>query len=219
MHQNVDPPMHEDSMKVDEDAHAFYRLLEDVEQVLYPKCINFTWFSFLVQLLHIKCLSAWSNKSCNVLLYLFCNAFLEGVQLLKNICETKKVITKIELSYAIIDACPNDCMLYWKDTSDRELCLKCGMLRWKTIEGNSNNKDTRSCNCKKFVAVVLHYFPLKQRMQMLFMFFKTAFLMRRHYNIDLMTIYYATQLIPQLDNILMNIIGLLVQNLEMFYLD
>lgn len=31
-----------------------------------------------------------------------------------NIDETKKVISKLRLSYDRIDACSNDCMLYWK---------------------------------------------------------------------------------------------------------
>lgn len=90
----------------------FTNFYEDAEQELYPGCRNFSSLSFLVRLFHIKRLSGWSNKSFNMLLDLLIDAFPEGVQLPKNIYETKKVILQLELSYDRIDACPNDCMLY-----------------------------------------------------------------------------------------------------------
>lgn len=46
-----------------------------------------------------------------------------------NIDETKKVISKLRLSYDRTDVCSNDCMLYWKDTMGRDSCLKCGTPR------------------------------------------------------------------------------------------
>lgn len=74
-----------------------------------------------------------------MLFNLLIDAFPEGVQLPKNIYETKKVILQLELSYDRIDACPNDCMLYQKNTAGRDSCLKCGAPRWKTVEGDFND--------------------------------------------------------------------------------
>ena len=36
--------------------------------------------------------------------------------------EAKKIINRLGLNYEKIDACPNDCMLYWGDDAHRETC-------------------------------------------------------------------------------------------------
>lgn len=49
-YQNLDEPLHEDSSNIDADAQAFYKLLKDAKQELYPRCRNFSRLSFLVRL-------------------------------------------------------------------------------------------------------------------------------------------------------------------------
>ncbi|XP_077249195.1 uncharacterized protein LOC143888642 [Tasmannia lanceolata] len=155
---------------VDEAGLSFYNLLRDAEQELYPGSKMFTKLSFIVELFHIKCLCGWSNKSFNMLLDLSKRAFPEGVLLPKNMYETKKIIRELGLHYDMIDACPNDCMLYWRETANLTSCYKCGMSRWKTVENNSDNDGIDSCKKgKKIPAKVLRHFPLKQRLQMIFM--------------------------------------------------
>ena len=57
------------------DAKKFYRLLEEVKQPLYPNCEKYSSLSFIVKLLHIKCVSSWSNKSFSMLMELLKDAF------------------------------------------------------------------------------------------------------------------------------------------------
>ena len=45
-----------------DDATKFFRLLGDNEQKIYPNC-KYTKLSFIVKLLHIKCLGGWTNNS------------------------------------------------------------------------------------------------------------------------------------------------------------
>ncbi|XP_050876050.1 uncharacterized protein LOC127079715 [Lathyrus oleraceus] len=82
--------------------------------------------------------------------------------------EAKKIINKLRLDYTKIDACPNDCMLYWgEENKDLEECKRCKTSRWKDDK-------------KKQSAKILRYFPLKPILQRLFMCSKTAESMKWH---------------------------------------
>ncbi|XP_019258754.1 PREDICTED: uncharacterized protein LOC109236969 [Nicotiana attenuata] len=92
----------------------------------------------------------------------------EDAKLPPSFYEAKKTISKLGLDYTKIPACPNNCMLYWEGDSELEACKHCGTSKW-----NPNKK-------KKQAAKVLRYFPLKARLQQLFMCCKTAEHMRWH---------------------------------------
>ncbi|KAJ8648571.1 hypothetical protein MRB53_001594 [Persea americana] len=115
------------------EAEKFYKLV-DANQELYPGCKNFTKLAFVVRLYHIKCLNGWSDKSFTMLLDLLKEAFPEGETLPKSFYETKKIIGELGLGYNKIDACLNDCMLYWKQTANESVCFVCGTSRWKTYD-------------------------------------------------------------------------------------
>ncbi|XP_042980213.1 uncharacterized protein LOC122310386 [Carya illinoinensis] len=72
-------------------------------------------------------------------------------------------------SYTKIHACPNDCMLFWKDDEDKDECPKCNASRW--ISMTSKHRVPQK---------VMHYFPLKPRLQRLYLSKKRAEAMRWH---------------------------------------
>ena len=74
----------------------------------------------------------------------------------KTFYEVKKIIATLGLDYKKIDACPNDCILYYKDNEHLEECPKCGLSRW--IQHTQNTLKTM--HDKKIPAKVLHHFPL-----------------------------------------------------------
>jgi hypothetical protein len=45
--------------------------------------------------------------------------------------EAKKIIKDLGIGYEKIHACPNDCMLFWKENALDEACSVCGASRWK----------------------------------------------------------------------------------------
>lgn len=73
-----------------EEAEKFYRLLKDAEQEFYAGCNKFLRLSFIVKLLHIKCLSGWSNKSFTMLLDVLKDALPEGETLPNSYYKAKK---------------------------------------------------------------------------------------------------------------------------------
>ncbi|RVW34898.1 hypothetical protein CK203_113022 [Vitis vinifera] len=96
------------------------------------------------------CLNGWSNKSFTMLL-----------ELLK-------------------EALPEDCMLYSKEHANANECVVCGVSRWKSSDDHSTDEFTKSVKKKKIYVKVLRYFPLKPRLQRLYMSSKTAFHMKWH---------------------------------------
>ena len=94
--------------------------------------------------------------------------------------DAKKIIKDLGLSYEKIHACPNDCMLFWKEHANDEVC-HCGASRWATNENDfQQNMSTSSKKRKKKAAKVLRLFPLKPRLQRLLMSSKTVASMKWH---------------------------------------
>ncbi|KAJ9561926.1 hypothetical protein OSB04_007086 [Centaurea solstitialis] len=137
------------SSEPNEEAKKFYKLLEDAEKELYPGCKKFSVLSFIVRLLHSKCVGKCNDKGFTMLLDTLIEAFPDA-SIPKSLYEMKKIIKNLGLSYEKIDACPND---YQATTSD---------------------------NQNKIGAKVLRYFPLKPRLQRLFMSSKTVAFKRWH---------------------------------------
>ena len=144
--------------ELNEEARKFYKLIEDGQQELYSGCANFSKLSFIIRLYLFKCLNGLSNVAFNDLLDLLKEAF-PFAKLPKNFQEAKNIIRDLGLDFKKIHACRNDCMLYWKEHEKDDCCSKCKVSRWK-----SDNVPAK----------VLRHFPLKPRLQRLFMCAKTA---------------------------------------------
>ncbi|KAI3941909.1 hypothetical protein MKW98_009119 [Papaver atlanticum] len=65
-----------------------------------------------------------SDKSFKEILQLMRESFPEGCTLPENFTQCKKILSELGLSYNKIDACPNDCMLSYKETADLEACTQ-----------------------------------------------------------------------------------------------
>ncbi|XP_049381430.1 uncharacterized protein LOC125846002 [Solanum stenotomum] len=86
------------------EAKFFFSLLKDFEQPLYQNS-KASKLSTLIKLLHIKK-----------------ELLPDGANLPSSYYEAKKIIKELGLSYDKIDACTNDCMLYWKEDSLLDSC-------------------------------------------------------------------------------------------------
>ncbi|XP_024190647.1 uncharacterized protein LOC112194661 [Rosa chinensis] len=140
------------------DAQRFYQHLEKADAELYPGAGK-KMFDFLIKLYQIKALNSWSDVSFTQLLELLKAYLPPGESLPASFYLTKKFIKSLGLTYQKIDACPNDCMLYWKEYASNTVCHVCGTSRYK-----ENTSPT-----KKVPAKVLRYFPLGPRLQRLYM--------------------------------------------------
>ncbi|CAN1132472.1 hypothetical protein LINPERHAP2_LOCUS16281 [Linum perenne] len=161
------------------EAEKFYRLLKESEEPLYDGCKS-SKLATIVKLLHIKTQYKWSNKSFNMLLEMLKGDLLpRGSSLPDSYYEAKKIIRDLGLSYTKIDACENSCMLYRKEDAKLDTCNVCGLSRWKVDE--HTKEVIHKASGKRIANKILRYFPLKPRLQRLFMSTKTASLMRWHH--------------------------------------
>ncbi|XP_004488370.1 uncharacterized protein [Cicer arietinum] len=160
----------------------FYEFVKENEQMLYPNCMKYIKLSFMVHLYHLKCLHGWSDKSFSMLLDLLRYALPEENVLPKSYYETKKIVSGLCFGYEKIHACPNDCILYWDKYAKYEGCPKCSTSRWKItnedVQGNGMETSERR---KKIPAKILRWFPLKPRLQRLYMSSKVAESRRWHH--------------------------------------
>ena len=122
--------------------------------------------SFIVKLLHIKVYCRMSNKAINMILGLLREAFPTST-IPSSYYEATRTLRDLGLNYVPIHVCKYDCALFWGEFKDRNNCPTCGTSRWKVVE-------------KKIPWKVLRYFPLKRRLQRLFMSKKIAEDMRWH---------------------------------------
>ncbi|XP_021737551.1 uncharacterized protein LOC110704076 [Chenopodium quinoa] len=160
-----------------EDAKKFLKLVEEGQQELYTGCKKFTRLAFTIRLFVYKCDFKLTNVAFSALLELFKDALPDDAKL-PSFNEAKKSLKVLGLDYTKIDACPNDCMLYWEENENATSCHVCGTPRWK-----SNDMENVEGKTHKIPAKILRYFPIKKkRLQRLFMCQETAKYMTWHVN-------------------------------------
>ncbi|XP_012846411.1 PREDICTED: uncharacterized protein LOC105966400 [Erythranthe guttata] len=159
------------NIELDKETKAFFKLLQNAKQKLYHGC-EFTLLSFILRLLRVKSTYRWSNKSFSVLLEILKVALPHTVAFPGSYREAWKIIKGFGLDYKKIHVCPNDCMLYWKETENETRCSKCQMPRYKVCDGEDESL--------KIPSKVVRYFPLIPRLQRLYMCTETSPLMRWH---------------------------------------
>ncbi|KAL3839108.1 hypothetical protein ACJIZ3_023699 [Penstemon smallii] len=106
----------------------------------------------------------------NMILSLLKDVLPEGNILPPSLYRARKLLSGIGLGYTKIDACKYDCALFWKENENEKFCPICKEPRWKIDDGKG----------KRIPHKVLWYFPLKPRLQRLYMSSKTASYMRWH---------------------------------------
>ncbi|XP_027912664.1 uncharacterized protein LOC114172283 [Vigna unguiculata] len=168
----------ESSHNMNDDLGDFFQLMQEGQESLYEGCDKYSKLSFLIKLYHIKCMCRITNKGMSMILELLANAFGHA-KIPSSFYEAKKIINKLGLHYTKIDACPNDCMLYFGEDANMDFCKKCKTSRWKAKKKGTSDSGT-SNKRKKIPAKVLRYFPLKPRLQRMFMSSKIAEHMRWH---------------------------------------
>ncbi|KAL5756466.1 hypothetical protein ACOSQ2_021212 [Xanthoceras sorbifolium] len=105
-------------------------------------------------LMHIKCINGWSNKSFSMLLEFLKDAFPMCDKLPTSNSDAKKMVRDLGLHYVKIDACKNDCVIYYKEYAKVSECPICELPIWIQTKKVGNDK------AKNISWKVLRYFPI-----------------------------------------------------------
>ena len=140
---------------VDGQRSMFAEVLEEAKRAAVEGG-KFSRSTFTVKLLHIKSFYRFSNAAFNAILSLL-NLQFPGSSVPKDYEDALRVIRKLGLGYVSIHVCPNNCVLYQKQYGEYDNCPKCNVSRWKDADGK-----------KSIPQKVLRHFPLKKRLQRMF---------------------------------------------------
>jgi hypothetical protein len=131
--------------------------------------------AFMTCLTSIKSKFAFSDKCYKELLSLFSDVLPSNHKMLKDMYQSKKLLSALGMEYEKIDACEDNCMLFYKEHKGETKCLKCGKSRFVEVVNEDGEKVTTKVAHKQ-----LRYMPLMPQMKQLLISKKTARHMRWH---------------------------------------
>ena len=104
--------------------------MEDAVQPLYPSCpAAHTKLSVTVELLSMKQVHSWSDKSFTKLLELLKKILPDQNTLPDKTYTAKKLVKDLRMDNQVIHPCRNDCILYWRENEHLDNCPTCGECR------------------------------------------------------------------------------------------
>ncbi|KAF6142816.1 hypothetical protein GIB67_002680, partial [Kingdonia uniflora] len=98
-------------------AIKFNKVVQDAMTALYPGYKGFSVLTFVVILYKLKVKHNWSEISFTELLQVFQEVLPPDNKAPTDSYRASKIISQVGLDYEEIDACPNDCILYWKENA------------------------------------------------------------------------------------------------------
>ena len=122
-------------------------------------CTDYSILKFVIEMLNVKVITNLSNKGFDMMLELLKKVLPKVNLVSRSTYEPKKILLDLSMSYKHIDACKNDCALFWKENENLDKCSVCEAPRFK---------DTRAQG-KMISHKVLRYFPLTPRLRRLYM--------------------------------------------------
>ncbi|GAV80868.1 Transposase_21 domain-containing protein/Pkinase_Tyr domain-containing protein/Transpos_assoc domain-containing protein, partial [Cephalotus follicularis] len=149
-------------------AQKFYSLLREAEEPLLGGSEKTTKLSTMMRILNLKSRFMIPEAGTTEILRIVNSVLPEGTVLPKNYYHLKQHMKALGLGYEKIDACLNDCVLYYGEHRSLHECPTCNHPRYKSTRKNLVPYK------------VLRYFPLTPRLQRLFYSNKTAEYMRWH---------------------------------------
>ncbi|KAG8386586.1 hypothetical protein BUALT_Bualt03G0163700 [Buddleja alternifolia] len=112
-------------------AQKIFKMKDAADSPLWSGCEGYSELSALSELLNIKSESNLSERHYNRFLKAFGRMLPKGHKLPDSFYSSKKVVAPLGLGVEKIDACENDCMLYWKNEKELQQCKICHHPRFK----------------------------------------------------------------------------------------
>ncbi|GJU08980.1 retrotransposon protein, putative, ty3-gypsy subclass [Tanacetum coccineum] len=121
--------------------NKFEELYASANEELYPGCDYVTRLDFMAKFTYFKVKGKLTDSIFNEMLEFFQNVFptSKGFKLPPSYYPIKKTFKMTGLGHESINACVNDCFLFWGyDNKDVHFCPLCNMSRWK--DSNTSGK-------------------------------------------------------------------------------
>jgi hypothetical protein len=149
-------------------VQKFFNMLKASKESLHEHT-TVSVLAFVTRIMSIKSKFAFSNKCYKELLRLFSDVLPSNHKMLKDMYQSKKLLSALGMEYKKIDVCKDNCMIFYKEHKNEKKCLKCGKLRFVEVVNEDGETVTMKTAHKQ-----LRYMPLTPRMKWLFISKKTA---------------------------------------------
>jgi hypothetical protein len=128
------------------EVQQFYKLLEALDAKVHEGT-NVTILQVVTRLMVMKSKYNFSNNRYNDIVKLIIDLLPLNHKILENLYHSKKIVSSLGMNYEKIDACENNCMLFWRDHENDTHCMHCGKSRYEVVvneEGTGVTKKSRS---------------------------------------------------------------------------
>jgi hypothetical protein len=89
--------------------------------------------------------------------------------MLKDLYQSKKIVTGLGMNYEKIDVCERNFILFWKEHKDDTKCMHCGRSRYVKVVNEYGAYVTTKVAVKE-----LCYMPITSRLKWLYLFEETV---------------------------------------------
>ncbi|VVA32238.1 PREDICTED: transposase [Prunus dulcis] len=113
-------------------ANKYEKLMVEAERELFPGTNGLSVLTVMVRLMQAKVENHWTNKSFDILLEILNWACPKPHNLPTTYYATNKMLKNMGLGYENIDACVNDCALFYKEHVGKDKCPECDEPRYKS---------------------------------------------------------------------------------------
>lgn len=155
------------------DAKKFYDVMKAAKKPLYTGSER-NLLETVVEYLSIKATNNMSQSCYNQVVAAAKRGMPSDNCMVGSFYETTKLVKKLGLSYEKIDACKNQCMLFYKENESKTVCDFCKASRYKPDRRGSAKRK------KNIPWKQLRYMPLIPRLQRLYASKGNAEAMRWH---------------------------------------
>ena len=108
---------------------------------MYEGCSK-SCLSAVVDFLIIKSEAGIAEKYYDRLMSTIKGLLPDGDLLVENYYQTRKFVKKLGLSQVKIHACPTNCILYYDDHTNKDVCPTCGHPRFRKIHCKSTSRKS-----------------------------------------------------------------------------
>jgi hypothetical protein len=156
------------------EVQKFFDMLRASDEPLHDYT-TVSVLAFVTRIMSNKSKFTFSNKCYKEILRLFNNVLPNNHKMLKDMYQSKKLLSTLSMEYEKIDVCKDNCMIFYKEHKNEMKCLKYGKPMFVEVVNEDGEKVTTKTAHK-----LLRYMPLTHRMKQMFISKKTARHMRWH---------------------------------------
>jgi ABC-type bacteriocin/lantibiotic exporter with double-glycine peptidase domain len=126
--------------------------------------IDVTVLQAITCLMAMKSKYSFSNNCYNDIVKLIIDLIPSNHNMSKDLYHCKKIVAALGMNYQKIDACEDNCMLFWKENEKTTHCIHCSKSRYVVVLDEDGNMVTTNVPIKQ-----LRYMPITPRLKRLFL--------------------------------------------------